>query len=345
MSASEESRSGSASKRQKVDHLDDDENDVEEVKPDVITADGDRQWLVDGKVAFVIRKTGEKIWYMKDGQIGRTDDKPAIITKDGAKIWYIDGRLGRKGDKPAVITKHGMKVYVIKGVNEPTVVTADGERVTYFGGNLGGRWGVIGREGDEPAFIGEDGERRWYVMGKPGRIGDKPCYIKADGTMVWSIDGELGRAGGKPAVIYRNGKRQWYLKGLLHRDFYQPAVIDESGNEEWFEHGVKLPAKPVWHPAVEGLHGTSIHRPAWTQESGCPVCYRAFSSECRPAIICAVNDHALCLECLKPFMDSVNGYSRPEPSKPPKPVSVKIRAGCPLCTRPLVQTILVLSKD
>lgn len=96
------------------------------------------------------------VW-LKNGEIHRDDDLPAIQCLDGTKMWAQHGHVHRDGDRPAIM--------------------------------CGGTWiwcrlGIRHRDGDLPAVMrqmGKDGKqdwggsREWWVMGSRHRDGDKPA--------------------------------------------------------------------------------------------------------------------------------------------------------------------------
>ena len=89
----------------------------------VIWSDGDKWWLLNGKLhrtdgpAFE-HPSGYKAWYL-DGKHHRTDG-PAREFPDGSKSWFLNGELHRT-DGPAVERADGYKAWFLNGVriNEP----------------------------------------------------------------------------------------------------------------------------------------------------------------------------------------------------------------------------------
>lgn len=91
--------------------------------------------------------------------------------------------------------------------------------------------GLVHRDGDEPAYIGKNGDKSWKKHAKEHRIG-KPAIINADGSEEWCENGIYHRIGG-PAILRADGSKDWFKYGNRHRDD-GPAVIHEDGTEEWW---------------------------------------------------------------------------------------------------------------
>lgn len=68
----------------------------------------------DADLPAVIKKDGSKIWY-KNGKKHRDNDLPALIWFNGIQLWYQNGQLYRDNDMPAVIYSNGEKEYWEKG--------------------------------------------------------------------------------------------------------------------------------------------------------------------------------------------------------------------------------------
>jgi hypothetical protein len=96
------------------------------------------------------------------------------------------------------------------------------------------------REGDQPAYIGADGAKVWYLNGKQHREGDQPARIEASGTQVWYLGGEQHREGDLPARIWADGTKEWWVNGMRHRDGGKPAYIWAHGDRQWWVNGVRV---------------------------------------------------------------------------------------------------------
>jgi hypothetical protein len=68
----------------------------------------------------------------------------------------------------------------------------------------------------EYTVIVENGNRFWYLNGKPHRE-DGPATEYANGDKRWYRNGKLHREGG-PAVEYVNGDKRWYLNDVNYSE-------------------------------------------------------------------------------------------------------------------------------
>ena len=75
--------------------------------------------------------------------------------------------------------------------------------------------------------IGYDGNKRWYVNGKPHRL-DGPAIEHKSGLKLWYVNGKKHRIDG-PAIIFKDGSYAWFVND-----------IDVSGPLELLKHGAKL---------------------------------------------------------------------------------------------------------
>jgi hypothetical protein len=64
--------------------------------------------------------------------------------------------------------------------------------------------------------------------------GDEPAVIYANGNKKWYINDKCHRDGDEPAIIFANGTKHWFVTDKLHRDNDQPAVICANGDKYWF---------------------------------------------------------------------------------------------------------------
>jgi hypothetical protein len=94
-----------------------------------------------------------------------------------------------------------------------------------------------------PAIISSYGTQyqSWYQFGVLHRENDLPAYIGEDGSQIWYRNGIIHRdaKGDLPARIYPNGDQSWYQFGVLHRDNDLPAFVRVNGSKEWFKFGVR----------------------------------------------------------------------------------------------------------
>jgi hypothetical protein len=102
------------------------------------------------------------------------------------------------------------------------------------------RHGALHRDGDLPAWVGDDGQQEWYREGLRHRDNDAPALLKSRmhpavpvNVKEWWVEGKCHRDGG-PAVIRSDGTTGWYSRGLEHRDGDLPAV-EGGGYDSWTE--------------------------------------------------------------------------------------------------------------
>ena len=86
--------------------------------------------------------------------------------------------------------------------------------------------------------IDKDGNKFWYVNGKPHRI-DGPAVENANGNKTWYIHGKLHRIDDGPAFEQRDGYKAWYVNGERHR-LDGPAVEYANGDKDWWVNDVIL---------------------------------------------------------------------------------------------------------
>lgn len=198
-------------------------------------SEDDLEWLDEKNIPFhVVTETysEDTYWYLKELPSGkksrgklnyfvnymkldRGNDLPAVILKNGNKIWYQNGYLERDKDKPAFIYNNGIKVW-------------------YFRNKEHRKHGL-------PAYVDViNGEKRWYLYGILHRDNDLPAVIKKDGTQIWYKNGIIHREGDQPAHISYEGTQTWYKKGKLHRDHNKPAIVFHNGNQSWYENGILI---------------------------------------------------------------------------------------------------------
>lgn len=84
---------------------------------------------------------------------------------------------------------------------------------------------------DGPAFISYSGDRVWFRHGLRHRDGDEPAFTGEEGK-AWYKDGKLHREG-KPAIEYADGKTEWWLAGMKLTDDEVREYKEKLLREEW----------------------------------------------------------------------------------------------------------------
>ena len=77
-----------------------------------------------------------------------------------------------------------------------------------------------------PACEYTDGDREWYVDGKPHRV-DGPAIENADGSKHWWVDGKCHRIDG-PAREYVNGYKRWCVDGEEYSEEEFNELMEEA---------------------------------------------------------------------------------------------------------------------
>jgi hypothetical protein len=95
--------------------------------------------------------------------------------------------------------------------------------------------GLIHRDGDQPAWITEDGECRWYKDGLIHRDNDLPAVVK-DNEQEWYSHGVLHRDNGEPAIVSPRYKA-WYVNGKRHRDENDLPAEEGPYHKYWLKNG------------------------------------------------------------------------------------------------------------
>jgi hypothetical protein len=126
----------------------------------------------------------------------------------------------------------------------PAVIDEFGNMTYYYNG-------TIHRDGDEPAYIGVDGTKKWYRFGMLHRLGG-PAVLLADSTQIWMIDGKVSNLYG-PAIVTRDGYQLWLQQGLLQSTGDEPALVCPSGNAGWYDQGVYMPHQHGYITAEERI--------------------------------------------------------------------------------------------
>lgn len=134
----------------------------------------------------------------ENGKTHSFDDKPALIYKNGAKIWMKHGVFHRDGDNPSLVHPNGRREYR--------------------------KDGVFHREGGKPAVITPEGEFKVYENGK---------LIKQTGHTIYRDmdDGRTYRYDNVPDVLldkmnnFSKAKDHFGSRGYDAHDAYMPAVV------------------------------------------------------------------------------------------------------------------------
>ena len=177
----------------------------------------------------VIRKDGMKLWY-KNGKLHSYNDKPAVVQKDGKKFWYKNGKPYRDNDKPNVMLINGTQMWY----NEDGKLHRDNDEPAVIFPNNDSRWYKNGKlHRDNGPAIEEDDVEEWYQNGKLHRD-NGPALIRPEVTE-WYQNGKPHRDNG-PAIIRRDGIKMWLKNGLYHRDD-GPAITRPNGTGEWIQNG------------------------------------------------------------------------------------------------------------
>ena len=69
---------------------------------------------------------------------------------------------------------------------------------------------------DGPAVEYSNGDKFWYVEGKPHRT-DGPAIERSSGTKEWYVEGKLHRLDG-PAMEWSNGSKFWFVEGKQYSE-------------------------------------------------------------------------------------------------------------------------------
>ena len=113
------------------------------------------------------RSSFSAIGSRKNNEFHSYDDAPAIVYRDGTKLWKYKGVTHRENDKPAFIDSDGTKYWYYKG--------------------------GLHREDDRPAIIrpNEGGEEKeWWYNNKRHRENDKPAIIYSNGKKEYWYEGK-----------------------------------------------------------------------------------------------------------------------------------------------------------
>ena len=96
--------------------------------PSIEYADGRKEWFFEGKKYHEIQEETEMITISGD-KINSVNDMPAVVYKNGTKMWYEDGKIHRDNDLPAIIYSNGDQEWWRKGQRHrdfgPAVIYGD----------------------------------------------------------------------------------------------------------------------------------------------------------------------------------------------------------------------------
>jgi len=85
--------------------------------------------------------------------------------------------------------------------------------------------------------IDKDGNKSWYVNGKPHRLGG-PAIEDINGNKYWYVNGLLHHLNG-PAVESCYGTKEWWVNDKRHR-LDGPAIEYTSETKKWYVNGKEL---------------------------------------------------------------------------------------------------------
>jgi antitoxin component YwqK of YwqJK toxin-antitoxin module len=140
-----------------------------------------------------------------------------LVTRPNSAIEYVITEILETSEDGTESKITSIKEYKLEGIDK------DGNHVWY------NRAGQLHRDGDLPAFVSADGDKKWYKEGKLHRDGDLPAVIHGDGTKFWFKNGKVHRDGDLPAMVREYGWQQWYKTRNLHRDGDLPAIKYPNG--------------------------------------------------------------------------------------------------------------------
>ncbi len=207
----------------------------------------------------------ESRWY-RLGKIHRSNDKPAIVERDGTLQWWKDGKRHRSDDQPAYIGHDGVHEWcrrgkLHRGHDKPAYVWTKHGLENWY------RRGKLHRAHDKPAVVLSGRREEWYWKGERSRKHDKPTIVVYDNNDQWYWDRgmhnmpvrHLHSFPGFPAFVYTSGLRCWLIYGsstctssyptiepctqvwcttrLIHRDDDKPAIIRADGTRIWVRNG------------------------------------------------------------------------------------------------------------
>lgn len=207
---------------------------------------------VDAMCYFVKSRYREEelthVWELPNGALHSPDnDTPALVDgKNNRALWYYNGLLHRECDLPAIIIDRGgtftekfakfimpQKIAYSSSELDNEVPDKDVYYQEYYF-----KRGLLHRENNLPAIVGNNGTRQYLVNGKYQDRGDEPNAIDNFGRKRWyNKIGQLHRDNDLPAVITSDGSLMWYRYDVEHRDGDLPAVINADGTKIWYFHG------------------------------------------------------------------------------------------------------------
>jgi hypothetical protein len=103
---------------------------------------------------------GTLLWFKKNGQRHRDDDKPAVIESTGRLAWYKNGILHRDDDRPAVIDATGALSWwkndkLHRDSDKPARIYADGSLAWY----KNAKW----HRTTGPAVINQNNKKEYWI--------------------------------------------------------------------------------------------------------------------------------------------------------------------------------------
>jgi hypothetical protein len=257
--------------------------------PAYISADGTKYWYIHGtpgrekkdeggkgkgkekekdqdedgpENCHLLYRDGTMVWLDSDSRKHREDDRPAVVSPDGYRGWYIHGvpgrtdpclfhaetqsgeklwfdaqfRRHRDGDLPAGITTAGDQFWYIHGV--PARMNDDDPHVQFANGDKEWRDPALNRhrDGGQPAYITGAGDKYWFFHGVPRRVLDQdPHVLMANGDKFWLNTAlQRHRDGDMPAYITAAGDKYWYVHGVPTRTRERaPHVVLANGDQLW----------------------------------------------------------------------------------------------------------------
>jgi hypothetical protein len=191
--------------------------------PAIESADGDKEWYINGKRhredgPAIERADGYKEYWINNKKVEEKDlpiNKEKELTKEewpkciineyGTKVWKNKDERFHREDGPAIEYTSGDKFWYINGKlhrdNGPAKDCANGDKLWY-------RNGLCHRE-DGPAIECASGNKHWYLNDKHHRK-DGPAVERANGDKLWFINGESHREDG-PAIERADGYKEYWI--------------------------------------------------------------------------------------------------------------------------------------
>jgi hypothetical protein len=153
---------------------------------------GDEEWYENGvlhrdnDLPAIVYSSGSKGW-LKNGLKHREHDRPALVTC-GGREWWVDGQRHRDGDNPAIINENGEREWWVKGVRHrdedlPSIIRPGVAKIWF-------KHGFVYRSGDKPAIMYDNGTMEWFDNnGVIHRDGGQPAHVGANGIRIYYVHG------------------------------------------------------------------------------------------------------------------------------------------------------------